>query len=222
MQRHRYFVTGTDTDVGKTRVTAALARALVRLGKAPTVVKLVQTGLAPGVPGDAARAGRLAGCRYLELARYTRAADTYSAALAQGVLETGAGELADALASMEGPVVAEGAGGVMVPLNSREHFGHVISAARLDVVLAIGLRMGCLNHALLTATLCEQMGLPIAGAVLVERWRATDGDYRAAIARTLQGKMKILGILPFAADEPAAVEAGSRLFDAMLETKENT
>ncbi|MBV9271556.1 MAG: AAA family ATPase, partial [Candidatus Eremiobacteraeota bacterium] len=54
---HRYLVTGTDTDVGKTRVTAALTRALKDAGEKTTVVKLVQTGLDPGMQGDAALAG---------------------------------------------------------------------------------------------------------------------------------------------------------------------
>ena len=122
-QPKRYFVTGTDTDIGKTRVTAALALALKQANpaKPPTVVKLVQTGLAKGVPGDAARAGNLAGVRYVELARFAKAADPYSAAIAQGALEAHAGELADALAGIDGPVVAEGAGGIMVPLNMHEH-----------------------------------------------------------------------------------------------------
>ncbi|MGB8966437.1 MAG: dethiobiotin synthase, partial [Candidatus Cybelea sp.] len=75
---YRYFVTGTDTDVGKTRVTAALALALRRAGLNPTIVKLVQTGLALGVPGDAARAAELARVPSLEFARFERAADPWS------------------------------------------------------------------------------------------------------------------------------------------------
>ena len=60
---YRYFVTGADTDVGKTRVVAALGRALVRSGNAREFVKIVQTGVRGGEPGDAERAGRLASCR---------------------------------------------------------------------------------------------------------------------------------------------------------------
>ena len=91
----RYFVTGTDTDVGKTRTTAALALALRLAGKAPTIVKLVQTGLAPGVPGDAAHAGTLAGVPHVELARFFKAADPWSAAEAEGKSEVRAYELVD-------------------------------------------------------------------------------------------------------------------------------
>lgn len=216
---HRYFVTGTDTDIGKTRVTASLALALRNADEThpPTVVKLVQTGLAPGVPGDAARAGGLASVRYVELARFAKAADPFSAALAQGAPEVHARELADALASITGPVVAEGAGGIMVPLNPREHFGHVASLAKLDVIVVIGLRLGCINHALLTLALCEQMQLRLAGAVLVDRFSSSDAEYRADILRTLQGKLKIFGILPFAVEEAPAVVAASRLFESLME-----
>ena len=98
---HRYFVTGTDTDVGKTRVTAALALAMKNAGMAPTIIKLVQTGLAGGMPGDASRAGKLAGVRFVELSRFEKAADPWSAALAFGLPEVHAGELVDAMAHLK-------------------------------------------------------------------------------------------------------------------------
>jgi dethiobiotin synthase len=213
---HRYLVTGTDTDVGKTRVTAILARALRLAGQSAAIVKLVQTGLAPGLPGDAARAGALAETRFVELARFAKPSDPWSAALAQGAPSVQARELADALQSISGAVVAEGAGGLMVPLNRHEHFGHVAAKAQLAVVLAVGLRSGCLNHALLTQNLCEQFGLRVAGAVLVERWRRTEPGYAEEVERALQGKLKILGILPFADDEPASVASGVALFDPLV------
>ena len=212
---HRYFITGTDTDVGKTRVAASLALALKEAGYNPTIVKVVQTGLPPGTPGDAVRAGKLAGVKYVELARFEKGADPWSAAMSAGLMEVHARELSDAMAPIERGLVAEGAGGIMVPLNSREHFGHVVQLAKLDVVLAIGLRLGCLNHAMLTLSMCEQMGLQVAGAVLVERWGPTGDAYRADIARALQGKLKIFGILPFGADEAASVRAGSQLFEEL-------
>ncbi|MHB8147879.1 MAG: dethiobiotin synthase [Vulcanimicrobiaceae bacterium] len=214
---HRYFVTGTDTDIGKTRAAAALALALrdANPAKPPTVIKLVQTGLKTGVPGDAARAGKLAGVPYLELARFEKAADPFSAALAQGAPEVRARELADALASVEGPLVAEGAGGIMVPLNVREHFGHVAVLAKLSTIIVVGLRLGCLNHALLTLTLCRQCEIPVAGAVLVDRFGPSKPDYLDDVVRALQGKLDILGILPFATDEAASVQAGSQLFSAL-------
>ena len=209
---HRYLVTGTDSDVGKTRVAAGLALALQEAGEHPTVVKLVQTGLSPGVPGDAARAGKLAGARYLELARFQKAADPWSAAIAQGASEVHAYELVDALAAIEGAVVAEGSGGIMVPLNPNENFGTVAVQAKLEVVIVVGLRIGSLNQALLTLNLCEQLRIPRVGGVLVERWDDTDPSYADDVVRALQGKLRILGMLPYQPDEPTSVAAAAKLF----------
>jgi len=213
---HRYLVTGTDTDVGKTRVTAALARALKKKKKKTTVVKLVQTGLDPGIQGDAALAGTLAGVPHMEFARFRKAADPWSAALADGMPAVHAEDLARVLEQIDGSIVCEGAGGLAVPLNRIQNFGTLAQLANLEIVIAVGLRLGCMNHALLTAALCDQMNLKIAGAVLVDRWGASDDSYVADVRRALQGKLTILGILPFAVDAPASVEAGARLFSTSL------
>ncbi|HEY4434113.1 MAG TPA: dethiobiotin synthase, partial [Candidatus Cybelea sp.] len=112
---HRYFVTGTDTDVGKTRVAASLALALAHAGKDPVIVKPVQTGLGPLEEGDAQCAARLASVAFVEIARYEKAADPWSAALAQGREPLAARALADALDALDGALVVEGAGGIMAP-----------------------------------------------------------------------------------------------------------
>jgi dethiobiotin synthase len=217
---HRYFVTGTDTDVGKTRVTAALALALARAGMEPRVVKLVQTGVQPDEEGDATRAARLAGVPALELARYRRPADPWSAALAAGEEPARARDLAAQVDELDGALVAEGAGGIASPLNAREHLGDVAALANLEAVLAVGLRLGCLNHTLLTLALCRQLNLCVAGAVLVERWRPTSDEYRADVTRVLQENVRLLGILPFAPDEERSVEAGAKLFKPLVNDKQ--
>ncbi len=213
---HRYLVTGTDTDVGKTRVTATLATALRISGQPPTIVKLVQTGLDPGVPGDAARAGKLSGCRHVELARFRKPADPWSAALAEGTPTVHAEDLARIIDGISGPVVAEGAGGLAVPLNGAQNFATLAVLAKLEVVLVIGLRLGCMNHALLTMALCDQLRLRVAGGVLVERWEVSEKAYTADVRRALQGKLEILGIVPFDPDEEASVEQGAQLFVPLL------
>lgn len=212
---HRYFVTGSDTDVGKTRVAAALALALRRAGHPPTLVKLVQTGAAPGVEGDALRAGRLAGVPSIELMRFERAADPWSAAQAEGTVLRPS-ELAGRLAALEGPIVVEGTGGMMVPLNEREHLGDVVALAELETIVAVGLRLGCINHTFLTLNLCAALQTPVAGGVLVERWSRTETGYRNDVERALQGKLRIFGILPFAPVEEESVEAGAKLFEPLM------
>lgn len=213
---HRYFVTGTDTDAGKTRVAAALALALRRAGLAPTIVKLVQTGLAAGDAGDAARAGELAGVHYVELARFEKPADPWSAARAQRAPALRADALVAALDAIEGPLVVEGAGGIMVPINATEHTGHVVASAKLEAVIAIGLRLGCLNHTLLTRNLCDDLRIPVAGGVLVERRLCDDGSYVDDVMRVLQGKLRLFGILPFVPDESTAVTSGAMLFKELV------
>jgi dethiobiotin synthetase len=214
--QYRYLVTGTDTDVGKTRVTAALAKALRVAGESPTVIKLVQTGLEPRVPGDAALAGKLSGCKHVELARFRKPADPWSAALAEGMPTVHAEDLAHIIDGVKGAVVAEGAGGLAVPLNSAQNFGTLAVRAKLDVILVIGLRLGCMNHALLTLSLCDQLHLRVVGCVLVDRWERHDPSYVADVRRALQGKVEILGILPFDPDEAASVEQGAQLFVPLL------
>lgn len=209
--RRGYFVTGTDTDVGKTVVTAALARALRERGARVTAIKAVQTGVDDVEDGDAARVGRLSECEAIELARFAASADPWTAALAQGAQPPRVAELAERIAAVPGSVVVEGSGGIAVPLNARETFVDLAEAIGLPAVIAVGLRLGCINHAALTVEACERRGIRVAGCVLVERWRATDDAYRLDVARALQDKAHIFGILPFAS-EAEAIACGAALF----------
>lgn len=217
---HRYLVTGTDTGVGKTRVTAVLARALARAGLATTVVKLVQTGAASGQHGDAERAGALAGVPHLEFARFSKPADPWSAALAEGMPAVRAIDVLRMLDRVPGALVAEGAGGLAVPLNRRENFGTVARLAHLSLILTVGLRLGCMNHALLTLSMCERMRIPVAGAVLVEFLQACEPSYVDDVMRVLQGKVRVFGMLPFEPDEPSSVERGVPLFERLTQQKD--
>ena len=156
------------------------------------------------------------GVGFIEIARFEKPADPWSAALAQGLEPLSARALAATLDALDGALVVEGAGGIMVPLNAHEHLGDVAAPAKLQTVVAIGLRLGCLNHALLTLRLCRQFALPVAGAVLVERWEPAGEAYRADVMRVLQEKVRVLGILPCAPDEAESVEAGAKLFESLV------
>ena len=190
--------------------------ALRRAGERPTIVKLVQSGANFDGEDDAARAGRLAGVPYAELVRYAKPADAWSAAIAAGTPPPSARELADALGAFEGAVVAEGLGGLLAPLNAAEHLGDVAVRAKLAAVLTVGLRLGCLIHALLTLGACRDLNLPVAGAVLVERWGPTDSGYRADVARVLEPHLRIFGTLPFGEAERESVEAAAKLFEPLV------
>ena len=169
------FVTGTDTGVGKTRVSAALLHALAK--HYPRVV-----GMKPIAAGTELINGVLANEDVLAL----RAASTvqvpaaldnpvllpdplspHLAAQRAGVRITVAQLLAayQTLCTHADAVVVEGAGGFLVPLSDTENGADLARALALPVVLVVGLRLGCLNHALLTAQAIAAAGLPLAGWV---------------------------------------------------------
>ena len=103
-----------------------------------------------------------------------------------------------ALAASADRVVVEGAGGFLVPLNDREDFGDLAQLLDLPVLLVVGMRLGCLNHALLTAEVVQRRGLQLAGWV-ANRLDATT----PAVTQNVQTLCKrldapLLGIVPFA------------------------
>jgi dethiobiotin synthase len=213
---HRYFVTGTDTDVGKTRVTAALALALRDAGLQPTIVKIVQTGVAAIEEGDAQRAARLSGTPWVEFARYAKAADPWSAALDANASPLQVAALAERLDAVNGCIVAEGAGGIMVPLNAREQIGDVAARAKLHAIVVVALRLGCINHALLTLQCCRELGMPVGGIVLVERWRVAEEAYRADVRRALESRAHVLGLVAYDENEAASVTEAAALFQPLV------
>jgi dethiobiotin synthetase len=170
-----YFVTGTDTGVGKTLVSCALLQALARrhprvVGMKPVAAGLVQTP--DGWDSEDAIALRAASTVRVPpaLDNPMRLPDPLSPHLAA----ERAGTRIDIhhlvacqreLAQHADAMVVEGAGGFLVPL-SPEHTGaDLAQALGLPVLLVVGLRLGCLNHALLSAEAIRARGLPLAGWV---------------------------------------------------------
>lgn len=162
-------VTGTDTGVGKTVVTAALAA----LARSVAVVKPVQTGLAEGEPGDLAEVVRLAGTRpgdTRELARYPDPLSPEAAARRSG---RPALALANAvcavteLAARYELVLVEGAGGLLVRFGPDGWtIADLATATGADVLLVVRAGLGTLNHTALTAEACSARGLRLAGVVI--------------------------------------------------------
>ena len=217
---HRYLITGTDTDVGKTRLAASLAIALRNHGLEPTIVKLVQTGAAEGALGDAQRAGELTGLRHLELARFWKAADPWSAALAEGMPPVHAEDLKLVLDRIDSPIVVVGSGGIAVPLNRTQSFADVAQLAHLRAIIAVGLRMGCISHALLTVAGLQEHEVPIAGAVLIERWNPTEDHFRDDVVRAIGERARIFGVMRHEVDERVSLEDGAKLFEPLFAQQE--
>ncbi|MCF6522427.1 dethiobiotin synthase [Streptomyces sp. JJ36] len=165
-------VTGTGTGVGKTVVTAALAAAAVRRGRSVAVLKPAQTGVAPGEPGDAAEAGRLAGpeVHTAELARFPEPLAPDTAARRAGLPPVDAEAAAGAAARLAAEhelVLVEGAGGLLVRFDAAG--STLADTARLlgaPVVLVAAAGLGTLNSTALTAEALAARGLRCAGVVI--------------------------------------------------------
>ncbi len=170
-------VTGTGTGVGKTVVTAAVAAAARAAGRRVAIVKPVQTGLDPGEPGDVHEAGRLAGVSDLhELARLTHPLAPRTAARISGEPLPALAAAAEAVVDLAGRhdlVLVEGAGGVLVELDSSGatiadlavSLGRRLSG-RLAVVVVAAPGLGTLNHTGLTVEALAHRGVPVLGTVL--------------------------------------------------------
>ena len=167
------FVTGTDTGVGKTRVAAALLRGLAAEGLAVIGMKPVASGIDAGssVNADVTALG----------AASTVAADpadvnpyAFAPAIAPHLAAERAGVVIDLercatafgrLAAAADRVVVEGAGGALVPLGPRTDMLDLTRRLGLPVLLVVGIRLGCINHALLSAQAIRARGLAFAGWV---------------------------------------------------------
>lgn len=172
MKARGLFVTGTDTGVGKTRVAVALIRALQAQGLRVAAMKPVAAGSAPGeinedVAALVAAADVAADLDDVNPYSFADPIAPHIAAQESGVrieLDVIAAAFAR-LAAAADVVVVEGAGGWRVPLNDREDMADLAQRLGLPVVLVVGLRLGCLSHALLTAESIAARRVPWAGWV---------------------------------------------------------
>ena len=167
------FIAGTDTGVGKTLVAVSLVRALAARGLAVAAMKPVAAGAARTPQGarneDALALAAVAtiAAPYERINPYCLRAPVspHIAAAEEGIaIEVSLiVERFGELASGADCVIVEGAGGWLAPIGERETLADVARALSLPVVLVVGLRLGCLNHALLSARAIEADGLGLAG-----------------------------------------------------------
>lgn len=167
-----FFVTGTDTGVGKTLVSCALLHAFAARGKRVAGFKPIAAGADDDGMNDDARQLLAAGNLPLSYAQVNPIclaqpiAPHIAAALSGTRIELSpilaAYRRLDDLAEI---VIVEGAGGFLVPLNDRQDSADLARELGLGVILVVGMRLGCLNHALLTAEAVAARGLTLAGWV---------------------------------------------------------
>lgn len=166
------FVTGTDTGVGKTRVAVALIHALRARGLRVAAMKPVSAGSGPGELNEDVTAllqavNVAADIRDVNPYAFDQPVAPHIAAAQAGVrIELAVITAAySRLAAAADVVVVEGAGGWRVPLNEAEDMADLAQALGLPVVLVVGLRLGCISHALLTAESIARRQVPWAGWV---------------------------------------------------------
>ena len=187
------FVTGTDTGVGKTVVSAALLNRY--RGDAPLRYwKPVQTGIE--IDDDTAEVSRLAACAEEEVfadgIRLYRPVSPHLAALEAGVDITIEGLLAMLPENRaEFRWIVEGAGGVLVPLNGRDLMIDWMCALAVPVLVVARSKLGTINHTLLTLEAACARSLCVAGVVMTGERNAAN---RAAIEHF--GHVPVLGELP--------------------------
>lgn len=193
-------VTGTDTGIGKTVFSAGLTRAL-----GATYWKPVQSGLDEAT--DSETVAHLSGRPVLpEAYRLQLPASPHLSAEAEGV-EINLARLAPP--PVEGPLVIEGAGGLMVPLTRQHLFLDVIAGWKAPVVLVARTSLGTINHSLLSLTALRSMGCTVAGVAFVGEDMP---DSRRTIAE--MGQVRDLGCLPVLADlSPDALVAAFKAID---------
>ncbi|MBP2837343.1 dethiobiotin synthase [Dickeya parazeae] len=221
----RWFVTGTDTEVGKTVASVALLQAARRAGYRTAGYKPVASGceLTPhGVRNSDA----------LQLQANSTLALPYEAVNPLAFMEptsphiVGAEEnrpiafstLSDGLRQLERQanwVLVEGAGGWFTPLAGRQTFADWVQAESLPVILVVGVKLGCINHAMLTAQAVQHAGVRLAG------WIANavqpPGRYHGAYLQTLQDNLPapLLGEIPYLS-EPFQQDIGDYLNITLL------
>ena len=174
-RQRRIFITGTDTEVGKTLFTTALIKALTQASVPVMAVKPVAAGCEM-LAGEAKNEDALAIIEALpQSLAYTQVNPValiqpiapHIAAESEGISLSSQG-LSKACQLDQYPqpfILVEGAGGWLVPLNSKETFADFVAAEKLEVILVVGLKLGCINHALLTQQSIIAGGLKLVGWV---------------------------------------------------------
>lgn len=173
---YRYFITGTDTEIGKTTVAAGLLHAARARGMSTAAVKPIAAGCvrtADGLRNDDALTLQAECAPPLDYQRLNPVAlepaiAPHIAAVEAG-MEVTARQLATACRNVfednADITLVEGAGGWRVPLNAGETLADVAIELGEQVILVVGLRLGCINHALLTLEAIAADGLHLAGWV---------------------------------------------------------
>lgn len=212
------FVTGTDTDVGKTVVATTLLYALANAGYRTAALKPIAAGadiIAQDSESGHSENNRLANSDAVQLQAAATELHRYKDVNPYLFTDPIAPHIAAAnenspidlpacikrcqtvIQSDVDFVVAEGAGGWLVPLNETESMADLAVALGSQVLLVVGVKLGCINHALLTVAAIERSGVPLLG--WVANYLQADMPAAEANITSLKARIKqpLLGKIPF-------------------------
>lgn len=173
----RLFVSGTDTDAGKTFVSSLVLQGFSQLGLTAIGAKPIAAGAEPDQHGQLQNSDALLLRQYSGIALpYQQhnpiclakpaaphlAAAELNLTLDEAVLTANLQQLTQSGAEL---VLVEGAGGWLLPLSSARYLADWVAAEQLPVLLVVGIKLGCLNHAMLTVREIERSGCRLAGWV---------------------------------------------------------
>ncbi|MDO4997066.1 MAG: dethiobiotin synthase [Neisseria sp.] len=219
-----FFITGTDTEVGKTFCTAALLHAFAARNQRVVGFKPVASGALAGQNEDVLAVQTASSCAlpYEMHNVYTFAEATAPHLAARDLgLTLDISQINQKMAALKEAAQAdylliEGAGGWLTPLTPNVSFADWVQQQQLPVILVVGMKLGCLNHALLTAQAIRAAGLPLVGwvaNVLSANPHRVD-DYLADLQRYLS--VPLLGVMPYVPNIDAQDAAKFLQIDALL------
>ena len=205
------FVTGTDTDVGKTFITAGITKHFADSGINVVPAKPLQTGCVNDIPGDLMYSLKTAGLSFYEPILRRLCPLRFGPACSPHL----AAELADCQISLPGIVaglvelmsdfecvVAEGAGGILVPLGNGKTMLDLMVELGWPVVLVSSDKLGTINHTLLSISALLNAGLDVTGVIINHASPPSDLISRGnTLAIKEYGKVEILGEIPYSPDQ---------------------
>jgi len=215
------FVTGTDTGVGKTLVSVSLVKALVHHGLRVSAMKPIASGSEHTPSGlRNADALALAGASNIAVPYATLNPYCFEPAISphfaaeEAGIEVNLGIIKErylALASGADFVVVEGAGGWYAPISSTRRMSDLPALLNVPTLLVVGLRLGCLNHALLTKRAIDAHGLELAGWVAncIDPTLERSAENLASLAQMLGSEP--LAVFPFEPDSQFNVRCGEHI-----------
>jgi dethiobiotin synthetase len=205
MMKKGYFITGTDTNVGKTWATIALMRYFKSQGKSVA-------GMKPVASGCFMREGQLKNEDALLIQEnasllidydlinpyaYELPVSPHLAGVKNPVILDEVVSRFEALKELADIILVEGAGGWYTPLNEREAISDLAKSLALPVIIVVAIRLGCINHAKLTYQAIAQSGVKCAGwiAVCSDRELLSGNENIQTIKTSLDAPL--LGVLPY-------------------------